>query len=111
MPSTKPSASKQSAAPKHKEAQTAPPQPPRSVDELRMELLRKVSLMVNNKSWRTCRQPACGRHRRCTAPAPHYNCSNTPPRPPLTPDQEAAARASLFHGVRRRLAELGREVG
>ncbi len=91
---------KHDAKPKPDEAQAKP-----DVEQLRLELMRKVARMANDRNWPSCRRPACQRHRYCAAP--DFRCANAPPALTLTPDQEAAARAQLFRALQRRLAELG----
>ena len=90
--------------------QTVPPQQSdEDVEQLRMELARRVAHLAYDKYWRTCRRPACQRHRQCAVP--DLRCTNAPPPPVLTPDQEAASRAQLFRALQRRLAELQGEAG
>ncbi len=93
---------KHDSKPKHDEAQAKP-----DVDQLRLELVRKVARLVGEQNWPTCPRPACKRHRRCASGT--LDCANAPPAPVLTPDQKAAAKAQLFRALQRRLADLQRE--
>jgi hypothetical protein len=83
------------------------PQPERSPDELRADFMRKLGQFVcqQRKTWRSCPRTGCRRARACTAP--NYECINLPPAPPMTPEREAAIKASFFHAVRRELARRG----
>ena len=112
--SNKHRASQQSAAPKRAEPRAAPAKrrfedlSSEEVDELRRELVRKLVRLVNRRQWPACSLRACRRLRRCEAP--DFACANEAPRRPITPEQEAAAKAQLWHGLRRRLAEIEREA-
>ncbi len=67
-------------------------QPPADIDALRYAFARRISQFVGDRrrAWRTCKEPACRRHRCCRAPKIH--CSNVPP-PKLDPDGRRAARS------------------
>lgn len=66
--------------------------PPADIDALRYELARRIGRFVGDRrrAWRTCKEPACRRHRRCCAP--RIQCSNAPPPRP-DPDGRRAARS------------------
>ena len=77
--------------------------PPADMDAFRHELARRISQYVGDRrrAWRTCKEPACRRHRRCRAP--RVQCSNAPPPRP-DPDGRRAARAMAQ--VQRTLRDL-----
>lgn len=74
---------------------------PRSTEELRLSLMRKLMLVVN--PWRRCPAPACRRNRRCASET--LECQKLPQRK-RSPEQEQAALASLQRALARRRAEM-----
>jgi hypothetical protein len=82
---------------------------PENIDDFRNELARRISrlIAVEQGYWRGCQERACRRRRACVAPRIH--CSNAPPLPPMTPEQEAQAIAQVQHMLREVMAQ--REQG
>jgi hypothetical protein len=78
-------------------------EPPADIDAMRYEFARRISRFIGDRrrAWRTCKEPACRRHRCCRAPRIH--CSNAPPPRP-DPDGRRAARTMAQ--VHRMLSEL-----
>ena len=93
----------------------AAPQPadddaiPENIDEFRTELARRINRFIGDrkKYWRGCKELSCRRRRACLAPRIH--CSNAPPLPPSTPEQQARAMAHVQCVLREVLAR--REQG
>ena len=73
------------------------------MDALRYELARRISRFIGDRrrAWRTCKEPACRRHRCCRAPRIH--CSNAPP---LRPDPDGRRAARAMAQVARTLRDL-----
>ena len=82
---------------------------PENIDEFRNELARRIHRLIGDrqKYWRGCPEPACRRRGACLAPRIH--CSNAPPLPPSTPEQQARTRAQVQHVLREIVAR--RELG
>jgi hypothetical protein len=70
---------------------------------MRFALARRISQFVGDRrrAWRTCKEPACRRHRCCRAPRIH--CSNAPP---LKPDPDGRRAARTMAWVARTLREM-----
>ncbi len=77
--------------------------PPADMDAMRYELARRINRFVadRRRAWRTCKEPACRRHRYCRAP--HIHCSNAPPP---RPDPDGRRVARTMARVARALREL-----
>jgi hypothetical protein len=84
----------------------APPnvEPRPSEAELRWSILWKLAQILEH--WRTCREPACRRHRRCATRSLVCLDRNRDARP-MSPEKQAAALADLKRQLRQRLDELG----
>jgi hypothetical protein len=83
---------------------------PENIDEFRNELARRINKFIadrRKKYWRGCKEPACRRRRTCLAP--RIRCSNAPPLPPSTPEQQARTMAHVQRVIREVLAR--REKG
>jgi hypothetical protein len=72
------------------------------VDELRKDLLRRMNRLIGEqyRCWRDCPLRLCRRTRYCAAP--DLACRNLPSFPPLTPEQDDAAKADLQRALRER---------
>ena len=73
---------------------------PENIDEFRNELARRINKFIGDrkKYWRSCKELSCRRRRACLAPRIH--CSNAPPLPPSTPEQQARAMAQVQRMLR-----------
>jgi hypothetical protein len=76
-------------------------EPPADIDEFRYALARKIAMFIDR--WRGCPEPACRRHRRCTAP--HVRCTNARPRPPITAQQQARLSARIQRALQAAAAQ------
>ena len=93
----------------------AAPQPadddaiPENIDEFRNALARRISRLIGDHEeyWRSCKELSCRRRRACLAPRIH--CSNAPPLPPSTPEQQARTMAQVQRMLRE--FEARREQG
>ena len=88
-------------------------EPPADIDALRYELARRINQFMadGRRAWRTCKEPACRRHRCCQAP--RIQCSNAPP-PRSDPDGRRAARtmaqvARMLRDLQGRQKEQGEQ--
>jgi hypothetical protein len=73
---------------------------PEDIDEFRNALARRISRLIGDHEeyWRGCKELSCRRRRACLAPRIH--CSNAPPLPPRTPEQQARAMARVQRMLR-----------
>ena len=73
---------------------------PQDIDAFRMELARRLHILVSNQQrrWCGCREPSCKRARACRAP--RGVCSNSKPTKPVSERQSARARAMLARALR-----------
>ena len=85
-----------------------PDAPPADMDAMRYELARRISQFVGDRrrAWRTCKEPACRRHRCCRAP--RIQCSNAP-RP--RPDSDGRRAARTMAWVARALRDVQARQG
>ena len=72
-----------------------------TIDELRFELARKLSIFVSD--WTRCERRLCRRNRACSPPADVYCDSPRPVTREVTPEEEAASKAWLARELKRRL--------
>ncbi|HXO71611.1 MAG TPA: hypothetical protein VN838_21845 [Bradyrhizobium sp.] len=80
------------------------PDRPRSLDELRCRLNRRLSDFRHG--WRRCDKPLCRRRKQCCGEGPEFKCTNDGrPRRKLSPEEEAKVRSDLYKAVKKRAAE------
>jgi hypothetical protein len=80
------------------------PDRPRSLDELRCRLNRRLSDMRDG--WRRCDKPLCRRWKQCCGEGPNLKCTDDGrPRRTPTPEERAKAISDLYKEVKRRSAE------
>ncbi|HXO73362.1 MAG TPA: hypothetical protein VN838_30765 [Bradyrhizobium sp.] len=85
------------------------PERPRSLEELRCRLNRRLSDM--RKGWRRCDKPLCRRIKQCCGEGPEFKCTdNGRPRRKLSPEEKAKVKSDLYKAVRKRRAELAAGV-
>jgi hypothetical protein len=82
---------------------------PENIDEFRLMLARRINRLIgdNQGYWSGCKERVCRRQRACVAP--RIYCSNAPPLPPSTPEQQARAMAHVQRVMRE--IEARREQG
>jgi hypothetical protein len=95
---------KESYAMKHVPDRAQDPDRPRSLDELRCRLNRRLSDF--SEGWRRCDKPLCRRWKQCCGEGPDFKCTDDG-RPPRTvsPEERAKAISDLYKEVKRRCAE------
>jgi hypothetical protein len=79
--------------------------PPTDIDEFRMALARRIVNFM--KGWKRCRYRLCKRAHACRGA--RMQCDDDK-RPPMTPAQEARAKAKMFFALQREVARRGMEV-
>jgi hypothetical protein len=79
-------------------------QPTRSIEELRMSIIRKAEAFISATLWRECPQRLCRRVRRCEPPA--GLCVAREAGPPMSDEEWAPRAAELKRMLAERLAEL-----
>jgi hypothetical protein len=81
------------------------PDRPRSLDELRCRLNRRLSNM--RKSWKRCDNGLCRRWKQCCGEGPEFKCTDDGrPRRTPTPEEEAKVSSDLYKALKKRRAEL-----
>jgi hypothetical protein len=80
---------------------------PENMDVFRLALTRRILTLCGLP--RRCREPVCRRAKRCLGP--DLRCQRDFPGRPLTPEQEANARAALKRALDRRIAAFGAGEG
>ncbi len=85
------------------------PERPRSLDELRSRLNRRLSDM--REGWRRCDNGLCRRWKQCCGEGPEVKCTDDGrPRRELSPEQSAKVRSDLYKAIKARRAELAAGV-
>jgi hypothetical protein len=80
------------------------PDRPRSIDELRCRLNRRLSNMRDG--WRRCDNGLCRRWKQCCGEGPEFKCTDDGrPRRTPTPEETAKAISDLYKEIKRRAAE------
>jgi hypothetical protein len=84
---------------------------PADIDEFRNAMARRISILIANDAgyWRSCKEAACRRAHACLAP--HIHCSNAPPLPPMSPEEEARRRAEVLRALKQTIERNEREQG
>jgi hypothetical protein len=95
---------KESHAMKHVPVSAQDPDRPRSLEELRCRLNRRLSDF--REGWRHCNNPHCRRSKQCCGEGPEFRCADDGrPRQTPTPEQSAKAISDLYKELKRRCAE------
>jgi hypothetical protein len=77
---------------------------PRSLEELRCRLNRRLSDFCDG--WRRCDKPLCRRCKQCCGEGPDFKCTDDGrPRRTPSPEERAKAISDLYKEVKRRCAE------
>ncbi len=76
---------------------------PKSQNELRLSLVRKLAIVLDG--WRACPERVCRRQRGCASP--RLTCLQSEPARPLSPDKQAAMLARFQRDLRREMARRG----
>jgi hypothetical protein len=80
------------------------PERPRSLDELRCRLNRRLSNM--SKGWKRCDSGLCRRWKQCCGEGPEFKCTDDGrPRRTPTPEESAKAISDFYKEIKRRCAE------
>ncbi|MHB8268063.1 hypothetical protein [Bradyrhizobium sp.] len=80
------------------------PERPRSLEELRCRLSRRVSDF--REGWRRCDNSRCRRWKHCCGEGPEFTCTDDGrPRRTPSPEERAKAISDLYKEVKRRAAE------
>jgi hypothetical protein len=80
------------------------PERPRSLDELRCRLNRRLSDFRGG--WRRCDNGLCRRWKQCCGEGPEFKCTDDGrPRRAVSPEESAKAISDLYKGIKRRAAE------
>jgi hypothetical protein len=80
------------------------PERPRSIEELRCRLNRRLSDF--REGWRRCDNGQCRRWKQCCGEGPDFKCADDGrPRRTPTPEESAKAMSDLYKEVKRRCAE------
>ena len=80
------------------------PDRPRSLEELRARLNRRLSDM--RQGWRRCDNRLCKRWKQCCGEGPVFTCTDDGrPRRTVSPEERAKALSDLYKEVKRRVAE------
>ena len=78
---------------------------PRSLDELRCRLNRRLSDFC--EGWRRCGNPRCRRWKQCCGEGPEFTCTDDGrPRRTLSPEESAKVRSDLYKEIQKRRAEF-----
>jgi hypothetical protein len=79
------------------------PERPRSLDELRCRLNRRLSDFRDG--WKRCGNGLCRRWKQCCGEGPDFKCTDDGrPRPTRSPEEKAKAISDLYKEVKRRSA-------
>src|SRR3954453_22944454 len=80
------------------------PERPRSLDELRCRLNRRLSDM--REGWKRCDNGLCRRWKQCCGEGPAFKCTDDGrPRRAVSPEESAKAISDLYKEIKRRSAE------
>jgi hypothetical protein len=80
------------------------PDRPRSIEELRCRLNRRLSDFRDG--WKRCDNPLCRRWKQCCGEGPDFKCTDDgTPRRTRSPEESATAISDLYKEVKRRCAE------
>jgi hypothetical protein len=80
------------------------PERPRSLDELRCRLNRRLSDF--REGWRRCDNGLCRRWKQCCGEGPEFKCTDDGrPRRTPTPEESAKAISDFYKEIKRRCAE------
>ncbi len=96
---------------KHVPDRAQDPERPRSLEELRCRLNRRLSDFRDG--WRRCDKQLCRRRKQCCGDGPDFKCTDDGrPRRTVSPEERAKAMSDLYKEVKRRSAEraAGAEV-
>jgi hypothetical protein len=89
---------------KHVPFSAQEPERPRSLDELRCRLNRRLSDF--REGWRRCDNGLCRRWKQCCGEGPDFTCTDDGrPRRARNPEERAKAISDLYKEVKRRAAE------
>jgi hypothetical protein len=89
---------------KHVPDHAQEPERPRSLEELRCRLNRRLSDF--REGWRRCDNPLCRRWKQCCGDGPDFTCTDDGrPRRTPSPEERAKAISDLYKEVKRRCAE------
>jgi hypothetical protein len=89
---------------KHVPVSAQDPDRPRSLEELRCRLNRRLSDMRDG--WKRCDKPLCRRVEQCRGEGPDFKCTDDGrPRRTPTPEESAKAISRLYKELKRRVAE------
>jgi hypothetical protein len=89
---------------KHIPVSAQDPERPRSLEELRCRLNRRLSDF--REGWRRCDNPLCRRCKQCCGDGPDFKCTDDGrPRRTPSPEESAKAISDLYKEVKRRAAE------
>jgi hypothetical protein len=95
---------KESYAMEHLPDHMQEPERPRSLEELRCRLNRRLSDF--SEGWRRCDRPLCLRWKQCCGEGPDFTCTDDGrPRRTPSPEESAKAISDLYKEVKRRCAE------
>jgi hypothetical protein len=95
---------KESYAMKHVPFSAQEPERPRSLDELRCRLNRRLSDFRGG--WKRCDKPLCRRWKQCCGEGPDFTCTDDGrPRRTPSPEESAKAISDLYKEIKRRAAE------
>jgi hypothetical protein len=96
---------KESYAMKHVPDRTQDPDRPRSLEELRRRLNRRLSDF--REGWKRCDKPLCRRWKQCCGEGPEFKCTDDGrPRRMRSPEERAKVMSDLYKEVKRRSAEF-----
>jgi hypothetical protein len=76
---------------------------PDDIDVFRLALARRMATFLGMP--RRCREPLCRRRKCCVGE--DMRCMRDDPRPELSPEQAARAKAEMRRALERRMAEIG----
>jgi hypothetical protein len=94
----------ESRAMKHLPDYMQEPERPRSLDELRCRLNRRLSDFRDG--WKRCDNGLCRRWKQCCGEGPDFKCTDDGrPRRAVSPEESAKAISDLYKEVKRRAAE------
>src|SRR3954451_9855764 len=89
---------------KHIPDRAEEPERPRSLEELRCRLNRRLSDF--REGWRRCDKPLCRRRMQCCGEGPVFTCTDDGrPRRPRSPEGKGKATSDLYKEHKRRSAE------
>jgi hypothetical protein len=85
------------------------PERPRSLEELRCRLKRRVSDL--REGWTRCDNRSCRRWKQCCGEGPVFKCTDDGrPRLTLSEEEKAKIKSDLYKAVKRRCAEFAAGV-